>query len=115
MTSPLRSFTRLSGLEPLVVTPETNFVNVGERTNVTGSAQFKKLILEGRYDEAESMYQETLETRRRTLGAEHPDTLTSLNNLAASYYSQGRYDKAESMFRETLEIRRRTLGANAGR
>ncbi|MFZ5657565.1 MAG: methionine synthase [Pseudomonadota bacterium] len=44
--------TRLSGLEPLQITPETNFVNVGERTNVTGSAQFKKLILEGRLDEA---------------------------------------------------------------
>ncbi|MBP9696143.1 MAG: dihydropteroate synthase, partial [Thermomonas sp.] len=44
--------TRLSGLEPLQITPDTNFVNVGERTNVTGSAQFKKLILEGRLDEA---------------------------------------------------------------
>ena len=44
--------TRLSGLEPLQITPESNFVNVGERTNVTGSAQFKKLILEGRLDEA---------------------------------------------------------------
>ena len=45
-------YTRLSGLEPFVITPESNFVNVGERTNVTGSAQFKKLILEGRLDEA---------------------------------------------------------------
>ncbi|HKN77959.1 MAG TPA: methionine synthase [Lysobacter sp.] len=44
--------TRLSGLEPLQITPQSNFVNIGERTNVTGSAQFKKLILEGRYDEA---------------------------------------------------------------
>ena len=44
--------TRLSGLEPLQITPESNFVNVGERTNVTGSAQFKKMILEGRYDDA---------------------------------------------------------------
>jgi 5-methyltetrahydrofolate--homocysteine methyltransferase len=44
--------TRLSGLEPLQITPQSNFINVGERTNVTGSAQFKKLILEGRYDEA---------------------------------------------------------------
>ena len=44
--------TRLSGLEPLSITPDSNFVNVGERTNVTGSAQFKKLILEGRLDEA---------------------------------------------------------------
>ncbi|WP_417686242.1 methionine synthase [Roseibium sp.] len=40
---------RLSGLEPFVVTPEVNFVNVGERTNVTGSARFRKLIKEGDY------------------------------------------------------------------
>jgi 5-methyltetrahydrofolate--homocysteine methyltransferase len=45
-------YTRLSGLEPLVITPELLFVNIGERTNVTGSAQFKKLIKEDRYDEA---------------------------------------------------------------
>ncbi|WP_226468385.1 methionine synthase [Luteimonas panaciterrae] len=44
--------TRLSGLEPLVITPELLFINVGERTNVTGSAQFRKLIKEERYDEA---------------------------------------------------------------
>ena len=45
-------YTRLSGLEPLVITPELLFINVGERTNVTGSAQFKKLIKEDRYEEA---------------------------------------------------------------
>ena len=45
-------WTRLSGLEPFVITPETNFVNVGERCNVTGSAAFKKLIKEDRYAEA---------------------------------------------------------------
>ncbi len=44
--------TRLSGLEPLVITPESNFINVGERTNVTGSAQFRKLIADDRYDQA---------------------------------------------------------------
>ncbi|GAA0888322.1 methionine synthase [Rhodanobacter soli] len=44
--------TRLSGLEPLVITSDLLFINVGERTNVTGSAQFKKLIKEDRYDEA---------------------------------------------------------------
>ncbi|KAF1722623.1 methionine synthase [Pseudoxanthomonas wuyuanensis] len=44
--------TRLSGLEPLVITPQLLFVNVGERTNVTGSAQFRKLIKEERYEEA---------------------------------------------------------------
>jgi 5-methyltetrahydrofolate--homocysteine methyltransferase len=43
---------KLSGLEPLIVTPETNFVYVGERTNVTGSRKFLRLIKEEKYDEA---------------------------------------------------------------
>lgn len=42
----------LSGLEPLIITPESNFVNVGERTNVTGSKKFARLIQEDKYDEA---------------------------------------------------------------
>nr|WP_220466593.1 methionine synthase [Stenotrophomonas tumulicola] len=42
----------MSGLEPLVITPELLFVNIGERTNVTGSAQFRKLVKEERYEEA---------------------------------------------------------------
>ena len=42
----------LSGLEPLIVTADTNFVNVGERTNVTGSLRFARLIKKGKYDEA---------------------------------------------------------------
>ena len=43
---------RLSGLEPLVITEQTNFVNVGERTNVTGSRKFLRLIKERQFDEA---------------------------------------------------------------
>jgi 5-methyltetrahydrofolate--homocysteine methyltransferase len=43
---------RLSGLEPLNIKADSLFVNVGERCNVTGSAKFKRLILDGRYDEA---------------------------------------------------------------
>ncbi|MCX6148705.1 MAG: methionine synthase [Candidatus Kapabacteria bacterium] len=43
---------RLSGLEPLIVRPETNFLNVGERTNVAGSSVFKNLIVEGNYEKA---------------------------------------------------------------
>ncbi len=53
--------TRLAGLEPFVITPDTNFVNVGERTNVTGSAQFKKLILENRYDDALAVARQQVE------------------------------------------------------
>ena len=43
---------KLSGLEALVITPASNFVNVGERTNVTGSRKFLRLIQDGNYDEA---------------------------------------------------------------
>ncbi len=56
-----RRYTRLSGLEPLVITPELNFVNIGERTNVTGSARFKRLILEDRFDEAVEVAQQQVE------------------------------------------------------
>ena len=45
-------YLQLSGLEPLIITPETNFVNVGERTNVTGSRKFLRLIKEEQYEEA---------------------------------------------------------------
>jgi 5-methyltetrahydrofolate--homocysteine methyltransferase len=45
-------YSRYSGLEPLTITPITNFVNVGERTNVAGSAKFKRLIMEESYEEA---------------------------------------------------------------
>src|SRR5487761_255554 len=44
--------TRFSGLEPLVIRPDTNFVNIGERTNVTGSPKFARLIKAGDYEEA---------------------------------------------------------------
>ncbi|WP_179344161.1 methionine synthase [Winogradskyella ursingii] len=50
--SDCKKYLALSGLEPLVVTPESNFINVGERTNVTGSRKFLRLIKEEKYDEA---------------------------------------------------------------
>ncbi len=52
---------RLSGLEPLNIGPESLFVNVGERANVTGSARFKRLILEENYDEALEVCREQVE------------------------------------------------------
>ncbi len=52
---------RLSGLEPLSITPKSLFVNVGERTNVTGSARFKRLILEEEYDTALDVAREQVE------------------------------------------------------
>jgi len=52
---PTDHLTRLSGLEPLVIRPELNFLNIGERTNVTGSPKFAKLILNGQFEEALSV------------------------------------------------------------
>jgi 5-methyltetrahydrofolate--homocysteine methyltransferase len=54
-------FMRLSGLEPLTITPETNFVVVGERTNVTGSAAFRRLIKDDKYDEAVAVARQQVE------------------------------------------------------
>ena len=52
---------RLSGLEPLTIGPDSNFVNIGERTNVTGSAKFRGLVLEGKYDEALAVARQQVE------------------------------------------------------
>ncbi len=49
---PTTKYLKLSGLEPLVVTPESNFINVGERTNVAGSKKFLRLIKEEKFEEA---------------------------------------------------------------
>ena len=54
-------FTRFSGLEPLTLRHDTNFVNVGERTNVTGSPKFAKLILSGNFEEALSVARQQVE------------------------------------------------------
>jgi len=54
-------YLRLSGLEPLVVRPESNFINVGERTNVAGSKKFERLIKEENYEEALSVARDQVE------------------------------------------------------
>jgi 5-methyltetrahydrofolate--homocysteine methyltransferase len=54
-------YSRFSGLEPLVIRPDTNFVNIGERTNVTGSPKFSKLILDGKYEQALAVARQQVE------------------------------------------------------
>lgn len=58
---------KLSGLEPLKITRETNFVNIGERCNVTGSKKFARLVRESKYDEAISVAREQVETGAQVL------------------------------------------------
>jgi 5-methyltetrahydrofolate--homocysteine methyltransferase len=60
-------YLRLSGLEPLTVRPDSNFVNVGERTNVTGSPKFAGLIRAGKYDEALSVARQQVENGAQVL------------------------------------------------
>ncbi len=55
-------FSRFSGLEPLVIRPETNFIVVGERTNVTGSTKFRRLIQEGDYAAAVSVARQQVQS-----------------------------------------------------
>ena len=62
--------------------------------------------------EAEPLFREALETRERVLGADHPDTAASYNNVASNLDAQGRYEEAEPLFPKALEIRERVLGAN---
>ena len=61
MGKSIYNYLRLSGLEPMVQTPNINFINIGERTNVTGSKAFANLILNNKYDEALSVARSQVE------------------------------------------------------
>ena len=66
---------------------------------------------QGKYEQAEPLYQRALAIRERVLGAEHPDTARSLNNLALLYRNQGKDEQAEPLYQRALAIRERVLGA----
>ncbi|WP_086475498.1 methionine synthase [Arenibacter amylolyticus] len=68
-------YLKLSGLEPLVVTPESNFVNVGERTNVAGSKRFLRLIKEEKFEEALDIAREQVEAGAQILDVNMDDGL----------------------------------------
>ena len=84
-------YTRFSGLEPLVLRPDSRFVNIGERTNVTGSPKFSKLVLSGQYEEALAVARQQVENGAQIidinmdeamLDSEHAMT-TFLHHIAA--------------------------------
>jgi tetratricopeptide (TPR) repeat protein len=62
---------------------------------------------QGKYSEAEPLYLDALEMRRRLFTNDHPDVASSLNNLANLYYNQGKYSEAEPLYLDALEMRRR--------
>ena len=65
----------------------------------------------GRYDEGVPLLRRSLEVNKRVLGAEHPNTLTAMGELAVLLESKGAYDEAEPLYRRALEARERLLGA----
>jgi 5-methyltetrahydrofolate--homocysteine methyltransferase len=71
----IKPYLRLAGLEPLVIRPETNFVNVGERTNVTGSKKFARLIKENKYEEALSVARQQVENGAQIIDINMDDAL----------------------------------------
>jgi 5-methyltetrahydrofolate--homocysteine methyltransferase len=68
-------YLRLSGLEPLVIRPESNFVNIGERTNITGSKKFARLIRENKYEEALVVARQQVENGAQILDVNMDDAL----------------------------------------
>ena len=89
--SDCKKYLTLSGLEPLVVTPESNFINVGERTNVTGSRKFLRLIKEGNYQEALDVARDQVEGGAQILDVNMDEgmldgvhAMTTFLNLIAS-------------------------------
>ena len=71
----------------------------------------KKLWEQGDYTAALPLFKRALAINEKTLGAQHPDTVTSLHNLAVVYYSQGDYAVALPLYKRALAIREKTLGA----
>ena len=73
--STIKPYLRLSGLEPLIVRPETNFINVGERTNVTGSKMFARLIREDKYEAALAVARQQVENGAQVIDVNMDDAL----------------------------------------
>ncbi len=87
----LEPATRLSGLESLTIRPETNFVNIGERTNVTGSPKFSKLILAGDFEAALAVAKQQVENGAQMIDVNMDEamldsekSMTTFLNLVAS-------------------------------
>ena len=66
---------------------------------------------QGRWEEAEKLFVQVMETSKTKLGADHPDTLTSMANLASTYKNQGRWEEAEKLQVQVMETRKTKLGA----
>jgi 5-methyltetrahydrofolate--homocysteine methyltransferase len=81
----VKPYLRLSGLEPLIIRPETNFVNIGERTNVTGSSVFKNLIKNEEYDKALSVARQQVENGAQMVDVNMDEGLLESQEVMVSF------------------------------
>ena len=77
--------TRLSGLEPLTIRPELNFVNVGERTNVTGSPKFSRLIREGQFEDALAVARQQVEGGAQLIDVNMDEAMLDSENAMVQF------------------------------
>src|SRR6478736_296008 len=98
----------------LVIGLSTDFKLAHSQTNEAEALtkQYLTLSNQGRYSEAIPLAQRVLAIREKSLGPNHPDVATWLNNLALLYENQGRYSDAEPLYNRSLAIREKALGPN---
>ncbi|EED18934.1 kinesin, putative [Talaromyces stipitatus ATCC 10500] len=99
------------------VTQEEDYLNLTEKIAdcLTSDGRYREAELLykklGRWNEAERLFVQVMETRKTVLGAEHPDTLTSMANLASTYRNQGRWNEAEKLEVQVMDTFKTVLGA----
>jgi CHAT domain-containing protein/Tfp pilus assembly protein PilF len=110
--------TGMMGLSGVMLTPTVGQVisqvspqdKLAEAEKLT--QQVIQLYQQGKYNEAIPLAEQALAIRKKVLGDNHPDTATSLNNLAELYRVQGRYSEAEPLYKQALAIIKQQLGDN---
>jgi len=85
-----------------------SFLEAAQLLNKAGNYLYEH----AQYTEAEPFYRRALAIHEKQLGADHPDTANSLNNLALLYQSQGNYQQAEPLYQRALAIYEKQLGAD---
>ncbi|KAI0197415.1 hypothetical protein EV127DRAFT_450364 [Xylaria flabelliformis] len=88
----------------------TKYLPHGQAVLSDGAIDIGDIELLGRYKEAEEIYQQTLDLKEEVLGEKHPNTLSTMNNLALVFSKQGRYKEAEEIYQQTLSVKEEVLG-----
>ncbi len=92
------------------VAPMSKEDRVTYQSAVTMNVQGETLYAQGKYAQAQPLFEKALDVRRRLLSDDHPDTATSYNNVASNLNAQAKYAQAQPLYEKALEIRRRLLG-----